>query len=93
MVSKFFFPDIDIFLNIKEKIIDFCHKLLENQNTELQVLGIRGLGALSLWSDILSVQEVTAAMEKLTVEAVQTESDAARYGKLCMQVVIYCVIA
>lgn len=93
MVSKFFFPDIDIFFNIKEKIIDFCHKLLENQNTELQVLGIRGLGALSLWSDILSVQEVTAAMEKLTVEAVQTESDAARYGKLCMQVVIYCVIA
>ncbi|XP_025095923.1 MMS19 nucleotide excision repair protein homolog isoform X2 [Pomacea canaliculata] len=70
--------DIDIFLNIKEKIIDFCHKLLENQNTELQVLGIRGLGALSLWSDILSVQEVTAAMEKLTVEAVQTESDARR---------------
>ncbi|KAK7485886.1 hypothetical protein BaRGS_00022881 [Batillaria attramentaria] len=70
--------DWSILTECRGKVQDLCDSLLASQVPQLQVLGMRGLCALSMWSSILPTEEVQTTVEKIQNKAVHANSDIVR---------------
>lgn len=60
------------------KLQEMCDRLLANKDPQLQVLGMRGLCALSAWGAIFSAEEISTTVEKMTMRALTADSDSFR---------------